>query len=80
MHQKIINMLEAAGSGGRQAQSSLSFKPFLNFLRSRRQNENLVKKGLFGYIITKFASFDKVGESISLDELPNYRELLDLMY
>ena len=80
MHQKIINMLEAAGSGGRQAQSSLSFKPFLNFLRSRRQNENLVKKGLFGYIITKFASFDKVGESISLDELPNYRELLDLMF
>ena len=58
MQQKIINMLEAGGAGDRHAHSSLSFKPFLMFLRNRRQNENPVKKGLFSYIITKFESFD----------------------
>ena len=80
MQQKIINMLEAGCDGGHHADSSLSFKPFLNFLRNRRQNENPTKKRLFSYIINKFQSFDKGGEPISLDELQDYNEVLDLLF
>ena len=80
MQQKIINMLEAGCDGGYHAHSSLSFKPFLNFLRNRRQNENPIKERLFSYIIDKFESFDKDGETISLDKLPDYNELLDLLF
>jgi hypothetical protein len=80
MQQKIINMLKMSGKPELITDSRLSFKPFLNFLREHVQNKDSVKNELFEFVLKKFESFTEIDADIELDQLPDYKELLDLLY
>lgn len=80
MQLKIINMLELNGNVELISDSRLSFKPFLTFLRDHLQNKESVKKELFAFVLNKFESFEQIDADLELDQLPRYKELLDLLY
>lgn len=60
--------------------SRLSFKPFLTFLRDQLRNKDFVKKDLFAFVLNKFESFEHIDADLELEQLPRYKELLDLLY
>jgi hypothetical protein len=80
MQQKIINMLEVSGKELIPSDSHLSFKPFVEFLRKNLQNKDSVKNELLAFVLNKFESFENIDATISLNDLPKYKELLDLLY
>ena len=80
MQLKIINMLELNGKMELISDSRLSFKPFLTFLRTQLQKKDFVKKDLFAFVLSKFESFDHIDADLDLDQLPRYKDLLDLLY
>ena len=61
-------------------QTSLSFRPFLNFLREHIQDKGSIKKELFSFVLSRFGSYEHIDEDIKLEDLPKYTELLDLLY
>ncbi len=80
MQLKIINMLELNGNMELISDSRLSFKPFLTFLRDQLRNKDFVKKDLFAFVLNKFESFEHIDADLELEQLPRYKELLDLLY
>lgn len=62
------------------ADSSLSFKPFLDFLRAHLQDKSSVKKELFAFVLDRFESYEGINDNIQPADLPKYKDLLDLLY
>ena len=60
--------------------TSLSFKPFLNYVRARLQENDSVKKEVMAFILEKFAACPQLEDEVSLDKLPQYKELLNLIF
>lgn len=80
MQQKTINMLDVSGKKDFLPDARLSFRPFLNFLREHLQDKNSVKKELFEFVLKKSESFEGIEEDVDLARLPEFKELLDLLY
>ncbi len=80
MQQKIMNMLEADQKIEILTDTHLSFKPFLDFVRVRLQDKISVKKEVLAFILDKCAAWPQLEDEVSLDQLPQYKELLDLLY
>jgi hypothetical protein len=58
----------------------LSFKPFVNYLKSRIDNEDTVKKEFFSYVLQRFLDADQLRGDISMEEVIKYKEELSLVY
>ncbi len=59
----------------------LSFKPFINYLQNRIQNEKTVKTQFFQFVLNKFNIYPETKEnSIDPEHAANYIELLELVY
>lgn len=80
MQQKTINMLDVTGKMESLPDARLSFKPFINFLEQHLQDKNSVKRDLFEFVLKKFQSFDQIEADVDLEQIPKYKELLDLLY
>ncbi|HSN61043.1 MAG TPA: hypothetical protein VLR49_08915, partial [Ferruginibacter sp.] len=80
MQQRIINMLEIGSTSELNVNSTLSFKPFINFLRTQLAKDEPAKKELLSYVLNRFETVDKNDEAMLLDELHNYKDLLDLLF
>ncbi|WP_346237622.1 GAF domain-containing protein [Niabella insulamsoli] len=59
---------------------SLSFKPFLDFLRRRLNTRDTVKKEIYQVILDKFSAFPELEGEIAPQDMEQYKPLLDLMY
>jgi hypothetical protein len=59
---------------------ALSFGPFVRFLKSRDDKENIHKNHFFKYIIDQFESHPELLEPISVEEMYKYSKQLELVY
>ncbi|MCH5597537.1 hypothetical protein [Niabella ginsengisoli] len=60
--------------------TSFSFAPFYQFLQKRTENEDDVKRKMLQYFATRIEEAGVQEKDISADELPQYKELLDILY
>ncbi len=60
--------------------TSFSFAPFYQFLRKRASETNDAKKGMLEYFADQIEEAGVHERDISDEELPRYKELLDILY
>lgn len=75
-----MNMLEADKGFKIQTDTRLSFKPFLDYVRVRLQDENSIKKEVLAFVLDKFNAYPELEGEVSLDQLPKYTRILDLLH
>jgi hypothetical protein len=59
--------------------SVISFKKFINFLKSSIQTGPSIKIPYFKWIIKKFKKFPELSDSVPLEKLSEYEEMLELV-
>jgi hypothetical protein len=80
MQQKILNILELEDVPQSKGISHLSFKPFLDHIRSRVDKEEGLRKNIYNKVLESFAKFPELEGKVELDTLCKYREQLDVLY
>ncbi|MES2775703.1 MAG: GAF domain-containing protein [Bacteroidota bacterium] len=80
MQQKLINTMGEDTGFKLQADTHLSFKPFLDYVRLRLQEENSIKKEIYQMVLDKFSPYPELEGEVELDTLPKYKHLLDLLH
>jgi hypothetical protein len=64
----------------KQAQVTLSFRPFLQYLRNRLQTERTVKTEYYRYIIDRFENNPSWSSSLAVKDISQYKELFEIVY
>ncbi|MBO9573508.1 MAG: hypothetical protein J7497_15065, partial [Chitinophagaceae bacterium] len=80
MQQKVLNILELEEIPQTTATSNLSFKPFLDFIRSRVGDEKGFRKEIYNKALESFSAYSELEGRVDLSTLDNYKEQLDLLY
>jgi hypothetical protein len=62
------------------AETVLTFKPFLQYLRSRLKSERTVKSEYYRFVIDRFEREEGWREHIDLRSIDKYRELFEIAY
>jgi len=63
-----------------QINASFSFEPYYRFLQKRIEGTDDVKRKMFQYFASRIEEAGVQERDISTDELPDYKELLDILY
>lgn len=58
----------------------LSFKPFIEFLRKRREGANTHQTKIFQYVIEQFEQHPELLEGVEVEDIHKYEPLLQLIY
>jgi hypothetical protein len=71
-------------SGGvkeeKQVNAAISFKPFIDYLRKRAEEEKTVKATLYKNTLAVFDSYKVYDQDIALEEISQYEPLLEQVY
>ncbi len=79
MQQKLLNMMQSPDAETK-CESHLSFKPFLDNVRLRLQDETSIKSGFFRHVLNEFAPYPELEGNVPLEDLTRYKSLFDLLY
>jgi hypothetical protein len=79
MQNFVLNLQEADPRFYR-ANSSLSFKPFVDFLKQRASEEKTVKARFYDFVLEKFEAYPELQKSVAPDDMVKHKELLELVY
>ena len=79
MHQDVFHILPKPKGQTEQA-SFLSFKPFISYLKEKKQTEKSLRSRWYDYILQKFLETPEIANPVNVEDMPRYSELLDLMY
>jgi hypothetical protein len=79
MQQKLLNMMQSPDVEAK-CESHLSFKPFLDHVRLRLQDETSIKSGFFRHVLKEFSAFPELEGNVPLGDLSRYKSLFDLLY
>jgi hypothetical protein len=80
MQLKTMYMLKHGMDKDLVTDTHLSFKPFLNYVRLRLQDEDSVKKDVLRLVLEKFSPYPELEQNIPLDGLDQYKSLFDLLH
>jgi len=59
----------------------LSFRPFINYLHDRIENEKTIKAQFYQFVLNKFNNYPNLkNEGIAPEQAANYTEILELVY
>ena len=61
-------------------ESVLTFRPFIDYLRKRRDETQTIKSRFFSFVIEQFEQHPALLEPMRLDDVKQYAELLQLIY
>jgi hypothetical protein len=59
---------------------SLSFKPFLDYIRERMDDTKTIKKEIYQLILHRFSKFPELEGEVKIEDTSKYKDLLDLLY
>lgn len=79
MHTNIIHISPADVSAP-ECNKVLSFRPFLEYIKSIHAKTNSHKKYFFAHVIEEFEKYPQLLKSANLDEMKNYEHLMELVY
>ncbi len=80
MQQKIIRMPELTEKQRNPPHATLSFQPFLQYIREHLKDKDNIKKDIYALILQKFESYPNIHNVADLEESGQFRELLDMLY
>jgi hypothetical protein len=80
MQQKILDLANEHMPDIKAPATSLSFKPFLDYIRERMHVTDAVKKEIYEMILQKFSKYPELEQEVRLEDTGKYREMLDLLY
>ncbi len=80
MQTKILNLAPKIPGDADNAETMLTFKPFLKFLKRRREKSLGVRNGYLSYVIEQFEKHPELLERISPEKAVEYQEQLQLIY
>ena len=79
MKNSIVHLIKDP-EGGKQLDSRLSFRPFIGFLKERRQHEKTQRARYFDFLIHHFEERLQGKDLLEPEEMQNYGDLMELMY
>jgi hypothetical protein len=59
---------------------TLSFKPFLDYIRQRLHDTDTIKKEIYQLILHRFSKFPELEGEVHVQDTAKYKDLLDLLY
>jgi hypothetical protein len=80
MQQRILDLAQEHMPGMKAPATSLSFKPFLDYIRERMHVTDAVKKVIYEMILQKFSKYPELENEVRLEDTGKYKEMLDLLY
>lgn len=80
MQHQLITLPEEAGSEHQKPAASLSFRPFLDYVRQRLQDRDAIKTDIYELILEKFAAYPELEGTIPVESVGKYKKLLDLLF
>jgi uncharacterized protein (DUF2132 family) len=81
MQHRILTLPEETGGlQGQKPTTTLSFKPFLDYVRMRLQDADSIKKDIYELILEKFSHYPELEQSIQVEDTAKYKPLLNLLY
>lgn len=80
MQHRILRLPESFVNEEQKPLTTLSFKPFLDYVRSRMEDAGTIKKDIYQLILQKFSKFPGIEGILDVDDTAKYKELLDLLY
>jgi len=61
-------------------ETTISFAPFINYLKRRKEESDCHKSRFFSYVIEQFEQYPELLQSVKLEEVERYAEQLQLIY
>ena len=80
MQQKLLNMMGGSGKFEMVKDTRLSFKPFLDFVSERLTDHTSIKREILRFVHDKFAAYPDLEKNIELEDVAQYKEILDLLH
>lgn len=80
MQHRLITLPQSSAENEKPIDTRLSFKPFLDYVRKRLQDKDAIKKEIYELILEKFARYPELESTIAVEDVPRYKELLNLLY
>jgi hypothetical protein len=80
MQHRIINLANEHYAGIQGPVTSLSFKPFLDYIRERMKDVDAIKQEIYQMILDKFSKYPELEGEVKLEDTEKYKSLLDLLY
>ncbi|MCR6719603.1 MAG: GAF domain-containing protein [Chitinophagaceae bacterium] len=80
MQHRRIEIPDPGMSQEAPIETRLSFKPFLDYVRMRLQDENSIKKEIYRLIVDKFSQYPELEGEIDVEETKKYTDILNLLY
>lgn len=80
MQTNLLHLSDRADDVLKDIDIKLSFRPFINYLQKRVDDEGTVKKEIYKYVLQKFTSHEEFKEPIALEDTQKYTDELALAY
>jgi hypothetical protein len=80
MQTQLLRLSDQTEDVLKDLEIKLSFKPFINYLQKRVDEEGTVKKEIYKYVLQKFNSIDTLQEVVRIEETEKYKDELALAY
>lgn len=80
MQHRLLKLPDMSAPGEPPVETELSFKPFLDYVRMRLKDRDAIKKEIYQLILDKFAAYPELEESVPVEKVLNYPDLLNLLY
>ena len=80
MQQRILRLPDIQDPAIPRPVISLSFKPFLDYIRERMDDAETIKKEIYQLILHRFAKYPELEEEVKLEDTEKYADLLALLY
>jgi len=79
MQSTILNMDQhVANEHG--PETVLTFRPFIDHLRKRKEESNCHKSRFFSFVVEQFEKYPELLEPVDIDKVKDYTELMQLIY
>src|SRR5258706_6023426 len=80
MQHRILPLPDIQDSAHPSPVISLSFRPFLDYIRERLNDSDTIKKEIYQLILHRFSKYPELEAEVKLEDTGNYIDLLNLLY
>jgi hypothetical protein len=80
MQHKIISIPDIYDPAIPRPAITLTFKPFLDYIRERKNDARSIKTEIYELILRRFEKYPELEAEVKLEDTARYKDLLDLLY
>ena len=80
MQHKIISIPDIYDPAIPRPAITLTFKPFLDYIRERKNDVRSIKTEIYELILRRFEKYPELEREVKVEDTGKYKDLLDLLY